>query len=340
MKKNKKYTTLILSTIVIVIAILFGFLNNRNNKNEVELEEVVLNEVVRSVFYVPQYVALSEGYFKDNGLEVKLITGNGADKSMTSLITGESDIILAGPESSMYLKVNDEAKEVINIAQLTNRAGNFLIARDEVDTFNWEDVKGKTIIGGRPGGIPEITLEYILKENNLEPFKDVEIVTNIDFTATAGAFATGTFDYTVEFEPNATIMENEGYGKVVASLGVDGGEIPYTSYITTNKYAKENEETLIKFLTAMKEAQIFIQDNTSEEIVDSIIIYFDNIPKEDLIKIIDRYKEQDTWNEELYCDIEGYKKLQNILIDAGTLEKEIDLETLINNSFIDKVGDE
>ncbi len=188
-RENQIY--LICLGMIIAIA---GYLAFDASRKPVETQKVVLNEVVHSVFYAPQYVALAEGYFEDEGLEIELITGNGADKSMTSLLTGTSDIILAGAESSMYVKAEDSSKDIINIAQLTKRAGNFLIARDDTENFTWTDVKGKTIIGGRPGGMPQITLEYILKENGIDPVEDVSIITNLDFTATAGAFATG--DYT------------------------------------------------------------------------------------------------------------------------------------------------
>ncbi len=335
-KKNLVY----LAFLIVLIAVVVYFTEYKKDKTQGQLETIVLNEVVRSAFYAPQYVALSEGYFEENGLSVELITGNGADKSMTSLLTGESDIILAGAESSMYIKAGDSSKDVVNIAQLTKRAGNFLIARDETTSFTWADVKGKTIIGGRPGGMPEIMLEYILKSNGIDPVNDVNIVTNLDFTATAGAFAAGDYDYTVEFEPNATKIEGEGYGKVVASLGVDGGEVPYTSYITTNSFAETNSDTVVNFLTAVKQGQEFIDTHTSEEVANSILIYFDNITKNQLINVIERYRSQDTWNKTLTCNEESYSKLEEILIDAGTLSGEVDLKTLIDNQYVDMIGGE
>ncbi len=298
---------------------------------------IVLNEVVHSVFYAPQYIALANGYFEENGLDVELITGNGADKSMTSLITGESQIILAGAESSMYIQANQDnkdGKDVVNFMQLTKRAGNFLVARDKTDNFKWEDVKGKTIIGGRVGGMPEITLEYILKQQGIDPVKDVNIITNLDFTATVGAFATGDYDYTVEFEPNATKLEKEGYGTVVASLGVDGGEIPYTSYITTREFADGNQETIVSFIKSINQAHEFIAANDSKTIAKVVSPYFENISVEDMTSIIERYKQQDTWNTALGCNVDSYKKLIEMLYDAGTLQSEIDLDKLIDNSYI------
>lgn len=305
-----------------------------------ELDKIVLNEVVHSVFYAPLYVALSNGYFEENGIEVTLVTGNGADKSMTSLLTGESNIILAGAESSMYIESDETSKDLINVAQLTKRAGNFLLAKEETSTFTWNDVKGKTIIGGRPGGMPEITLEHILREHGIDPVKDVTIITNLDFTATAGAFATGDYDYTVEFEPNATKIENQGYGTVVASLGVDGGTIPYTSFITTTEYADNNEKSIVKFLTAIQQAIIFIEENPTEDVAKSVTPYFDNISVDEMTKIIERYKTQDTWNKELYCNEDSYIKLEKLLIEAGTLNKEILINNLITNKYVDLIGGE
>ncbi len=310
---------------------------------ETELTPIVLNEVVHSVFYAPMYVALNNGYFEENGLDVELITGNGADKSMTSLITGESQIILAGAESSMYIQANEnnpDGKDVVNFMQLTKRAGNFLVAKDGTENFKWEDVKGKTIIGGRVGGMPQITLEYVLKENGIDPVKDVTIISNLDFTATVGAFATGEYDYTVEFEPNATKLEKEGYGTVVASLGVDGGEIPYTSFITTREFAEGNEEVMISFIKSMNQALEYIEENDSKTVAKAVNPYFESISLEDMTSIVDRYKQQDTWNKELACDVESYNKLIGMLKDAGTLQNDVDLEKLIDNSYVDKAKGE
>ncbi|MCT4542382.1 MAG: ABC transporter substrate-binding protein, partial [Vallitalea sp.] len=225
----------LINLVVLIVVVMSTLISGCNNNKD--LTTVRLNEVVHSIFYAPQYVAIEKGFFKEEGLDVDLTTGWGADKSMTALISNNADIAFMGPEASIY--VYNEGKEdfVINFAQLTQRAGNFLIGRTN-EPFNWENVKGKTIIGGRPGGMPEMVLEYILKMNNIEPFKDVEILTNIDFTATAGSFIGGTGDYTAEFEPSASKLENEGEGYVQTSLGVDSGMIPYTCYMAEKSYIK------------------------------------------------------------------------------------------------------
>lgn len=347
------------AVLIIVGAVLLGLSSKIRNENvaddknsevtnsekvekveKVEKDKIVLNEVVHSVFYAPLYVALSNGYFEENGIEVTLITGNGADKSMTSLITGESNIILAGAESSMYIESDENAKDLVNVAQLTKRAGNFLLAKEETKVFSWSDVKGKTIIGGRPGGMPEIILESILRQHGIDPEKDVTIITNLDFTATSGAFATGDYDYTVEFEPNATKIENQGYGTVVASLGVDGGTIPYTSFITTADYAENNEESIVRFLTAIQQGIAFIEENSTEDVAKSVTPYFDNISVDEMTKIIERYKTQDTWNKELYCNEDSYIKLEKLLIEAGTLSKEVPINDLITNKYVELIGGE
>lgn len=186
---------------------------------ETELATVRLNEVVHSIFYAPQYVALELGYFEEQGLDVELSVGQGADKSMTALLSDSADIALLGTEAGIY--VYNEGKEgyVKSFAQLTQRAGNFIVSRENEPNFEWADLKGKTIIGGRPGGMPELILEYVLEENELEIGKDIEIINNIAFTSTSGAFVGDVGDYTAEFEPVASTLEEQGNGYVVASLG-------------------------------------------------------------------------------------------------------------------------
>ncbi len=342
-KQKNIYGIFLALSLTIILATTFLYKiyesNPNNKKNDEPLETIILNEVVHSVFYAPQYVALANGYFEEQGLSIKLITGNGADKSMTSLLTGESHIILAGPESSIYIQANKDGKEIVNVAQLTKKAGNFLLAKNPTDKFNWNDVKGKTIIGGRPGGIPQITLEYILTSNGIDPVNDVNIITNLDFTATSGAFATGEYDYTVEFEPNATALEAGGYGKVVASLGVDGGEIPFTSYIVTKEFAVNNKDIISKFLDAIAKGQQFVENNSARDVAKVINQFFETIPEDQLSIIIDRYKKQNTWNVEMYCDYESYEKLETMLISAGTLDKKVDLVELIDNSYINTGGE-
>ena len=184
---------------------------------------VTLNEVAHSIFYAPQYVAIENGYFEDKGIDLTLVTGFGADKVMTAVLSGEADIGFMGSESSIYTYQEGANDVIVNFAQLTQRAGNFLVAREEMPDFSWDDLKGKDVLGGRKGGMPEMVFEYILKQNGLDPAKDVKINQSIDFGATAAAFSGQQADFTVEFEPGATLLEQKGSGYVVASLGVDSG---------------------------------------------------------------------------------------------------------------------
>jgi NitT/TauT family transport system substrate-binding protein len=251
---------------------------------------------------------------------------------MTALISNNADIAFMGPESSIY--VFNEGKEdyVINFAQLTQRSGNFLIGRTD-DEFTMDNLKGKTIIGGRPGGMPQMVLEYILKKNNIKPFEDVEIITNIDFTATAGSFIGGTGDYTAEFEPSASKIENEGKGHVVASLGVESGLIPYTAYMAEKSYIKANPEIIQKFTNAIYKSQLWVDEHTPEEIAEVIKPQFKDTDIELLIQIVKRYKDQDTWRKDPYFEKAGFELLQNILDSSGELEKEVNYNDIVTTEF-------
>ena len=232
-----------------------------------ELTEVTLNEVAHSIFYAPQYVAIEEGYFEEEGLKIDLVNGFGADKVMTAVISGEADIGFMGAEASVYAYQEGATDPVVNFAQLTQRAGNFLVAREEMPDFQWSDLKGKKVLGGRKGGMPEMVFEYILRKNGIDPQKDLTIDQSIDFGSTAAAF-TGddSAEFTVEFEPSATALEQEGAGYVVASLGVDSGYVPYTSYSAKTSYMEEHPEVIQKFTNGLQKGMEYVQTHTPAEI--------------------------------------------------------------------------
>lgn len=306
-------------------------------EEEKNLISVRFNEVVHSIFYAPQYVAIEKGFFKEEGLKLKLTTGWGADKSMTSLLSNNADIAFMGPEACIY--VYNEGKEdyPVIFAQLTQRAGNFLIARNEDPDFKWNKVKGKTIIGGRKGGMPQMVLEFILKKHNINPYTDVKLITNIDFTATAGSFSSGSGDYTVEFEPTATILENEGQGKVVTSLGVDSGLIPYTTYMAKKSFIKNNPEIIEKFTRAIYKGQKWVVQHSPEEIAKVVKPQFPEINKKQLVQIITRYKNQETWRHDPNCPKDSFDLLQNILKEAQELKEFVSYENIVDTSFAKKV---
>lgn len=330
--KNKKWISLATAVVLAVTALPLGVFAAK--KDEAKLAKVTLNEVAHSIFYAPQYVAIEEGYFKDEGLDMTLITGFGADKTMTAVISGEADIGFMGAEASIYAYQEGATDPVVNFAQLTQRAGNFLVAREEMPDFKWEDLKGKKVLGGRKGGMPEMVFEYILKQNGLDPQKDLSIDQSIDFGATAAAF-TGddSADFTVEFEPSATALEKQGKGYVVASLGVDSGYVPYTSYSAKTSYMKKNPDIMQKFTNALQKGMDYVQSHTPEEIAEVIKPQFPETELDTVTTIVKRYYDQDTWKENLVFGQDGFELLQDILEDAGELKERTPYAELVNTKF-------
>ncbi len=295
--------------------------------------EVVLNEVAHSIFYAPMYVAIEEGYFEDNGIDLTLVTGFGADKTMTAVLTGEADIGFMGCESTVYTYAGGTEDYVVNFAQLTQRAGNFLVSREPVENFSWDMLKGKNVLGGRAGGMPEMVFEYILVKNKIDPVTEVKIDQSIDFGSTAAAFSSGQGDFTVEFEPHATALEQKGEGYVVASLGEDSGYVPYTSFSAKKSYLEENKEVVQAFTDALQEGMNYVQDHTPEEIAKVIAPQFPETDLETLTTIVERYYNQDTWKENLIFEEDAFTLLQNILEMSGALEKRVPYEDLVNTEF-------
>ena len=295
---------------------------------------VRLNEVVHSVFYAPQYVALANGYFEDEGLTIELSVGNGADKSMTALLSDSADIALLGTEAGIYVINEGRENSVKAFAQLTQRAGNFLISRTDGENFDWESLRGKSVIGGRKGGMPELVLEYVLKQKGLE--NDVEIINNISFESTAGAFAADVGDFTVEFEPTATSLEQESVGYVAASLGTECGFVPYTVYMASSEYMEENPDIIQKFTNAVYRGQLWTENHTSGEIAEVIQSYFPENDVETLAGIIERYKSQDTWRATPVYSEEDFELFEDIMEEGGELTRRVAFDELIDNSFAQK----
>lgn len=309
-------------------------------KKDDDLIDVSLNEVAHSIFYAPMYVAFEEGYFEDEGLNVDLVNGLGADKTMTALLSGEADVGFMGSEASIYV-YNEGAKDyALNFAQLTQRAGNFLVARnsnEEIsEDFDWNQLQGKTVIGGRVGGMPQMVFEYILKNNNIDPTVDLNIIQNIDFGITAQSFASGTGDYTVEFEPHATGLEEEGTGKVVASLGVDSGKVPYTAFCARKSYIEENPEVVQGFTNAIQKGMDYVATHSVDEIAQTIHPQFPETNIDTVKKIVERYYNQDTWKEDTIFEEESLNLLQDILDEAGELSQRVPYEDIVITDFSKK----
>lgn len=318
---------------VICLCSLLACLCTGCQKEANNLTKVTLNEVAHSIFYAPQYVAIEMGYFEEEGIDLNLVTGFGADKTMSALVAGEADIGFMGSESSIYLYNQGAEDYAVNFAQLTQRAGNFLVSREPEEDFQWSDLIGHEIIGGRPGGMPQMVLEYILKLNNINPDTDVSLVQNIDFGNTSGAFAGGTGDYTVEFEPSATALEQEGAGYVVASLGVDSGYVPYTAYCAKQSYMEANPDIIQHFTNALQKGMDYVNTHSAEEIAEIIAPQFAETDLDTLTTIVERYAAQDTWKDNLIFEEDSFLLLENILKEAGELDAYVPYDALINTDY-------
>lgn len=329
----KKVIISLVVILVIVLAIVGIFYAKNKNSDEANLQTVKLSEVTRSIFYAPQYVALSKGFFEEEGLKIELSTAQGADDVMTSVLANQSDIGFAGPEASVY--VYNEGKEDYTevFAQLTKRDGSFLVSRNENSDFKWTDVKGSTIIPGRKGGVPYMTLRYVLNKYGINPETDAVLDDSISFDLMAGAFSAGNADYVSLFEPTASATENAGKGYIVASIGKETDELPYTAYFAKKSYIETNSDIIQKFTNAIYKGQKWVQSHSTEEVADAIIDYFPDTDRDLLITVLNRYKEIDVWSETPYLSEEGFDLLQTIIQDAGELKEKAPYEKIINNSF-------
>ena len=338
--KKKAISALLAAALIIGLLPACSTKENYDSEDttSVQMTEVTLNEVAHSIFYAPQYVAMEEGYFADEGIDLKLVTGFGADKVMTAVLSGEADIGFMGSESSIYTYQEGANDVIVNFAQLTQRAGNFLVARKEMPDFTWDDLKGKNVLGGRKGGMPEMVFEYILKENGIDPSKDLDIDQSIDFGSTAAAFSGGQGDFTIEFEPGATTLELEDAGYVVASLGVDSGYVPYTAYSAKSSFMDKNPEIIQKFTNALQKGMDYVQDHTPEEIAQVIAPQFKETDLNTITTIVKRYYEQDTWKENLVFEKESFELLQDILESAGELKERVPYDELVTTKYAEKAA--
>ena len=329
--------------IIILIAVIIGIItavviniNKNSTKDENGTKLVRLNEVTRSVFYAPQYVAIAQGYFKEKGIEVEITTGQGADKVMTAVLAGQSDIGFAGPEASIYVYNEGKEDHTQVFAQLTKRDGSFLVARDKTDEFDWNQLKGKTVIPGRKGGVPYMTFEYVLKQKGINPSTDVNLDDSISFDLMAGAFAGGNAEYVTLVEPTASMTEEQGAGYIVASVGAEAGEIPYTAYFAKKSYIAKNEELIQNFTDAIYKGQKWTQEHSAKEIAELIKDFFPSTDVKMLENSIQRYKDIDAWNKTPVLTEEAFNKLQDVIEEAGELEKRADYEKVVNNKYAEQ----
>ncbi len=335
MKRNWLILGIIL---IIVVVIISGIYLVKNNKKSEEKNQLVkVSEVTRSVFYAPQYVAIENGYFKDNGIDLELTTGGGADTVMTAVLSNQVDIGFAGPEASIY--VYNEGKEDYTqvFAQMTKKDGSFLVAKEDTKDFKWEDLKGKTIIPGRKGGVPYMTLEYVLKKNGLDPKKDLKLDDSIKFDLMAGAFTSGEAEYVTLFEPTASLTEKEKKGYIVTSVGKEAGDIPYTAYFAKKSYISKNEDLIQNFTNAIYKGEQWVKNHTAEEIAKKILGYFPGTEEGLIVEAVKSYKEIDAWNESPVLKKESFDRLQDVISLAGELDKKVPFEKIVNNKYSENV---
>jgi NitT/TauT family transport system substrate-binding protein len=334
----KKWLKISFSLLLIsVLMISLAACNSDSGTKTKKLEKVRIAEVTRSIFYAPQYVALAKGFFKDEGLDVTLTTTPGGDKTMTTLLSGGADIALVGSETSIYVYAQGSNDPVINFAQLTQTDGTFLVARNKIDNFSWDMLKGKTFLGQRKGGMPQMVGEFVLKNHGIDPHKDLNLIQNIDYANIANAFASGTGEFVQLFEPTASIFEKQGKGYIVASFGKESGHVPYTTFMAKQSYLKKHSDTVDKFTRAIYKAQQWVQTHSAEEIAKTVTAYFPDTDLDIMTTVVERYKSQGSFATDPILDEEEWKNLQNIMKEAGELPKEVNHKTLVNTEFAEKV---
>ena len=327
---KKKIMIFILGGILIfIIAALVLFDLNKGDSKEEKRQKITLAEVTHSIFYAPQYVAIEQGYFEEVGIDVELILTSGADKVTAAVLSKDADIGFCGSEGTIYVYNGGEKDYLKTFAQLTQKDGSFLVSREKIKDFKLEDLEGKTVLGGRAGGMPEMTLEYALKQNGIDPKKDVEIDTSVDFAAMGGAFIGGQGDFVTLFEPNALEIEKEGYGYVVASIGELGGVVPYTSYSARISFLEENKELINNFTKAIQKGIDYVHNHTDEEVAKAIINQFPDTSLEDIAKVVKRYRDIDAWPKTTDFSEDSFNHLQDIMIDNGAIDKKVPYDKLM-----------
>ena len=302
-----------------------------------DLRTVTLNEVTRSVFYAPLYTACSMGFFEEEGLEVDIVTGGGSDASMTALLSGEADVALMGPETGIYVVNQGKEDHPMIVAQLTKRDGSFLLGREADKGFDFEKLRGKSVIGGRPGGMPYMTLLYVLRNHGLEPGKDVEVISNIQFNLMGGAFESGTGDYVTLFEPTASAFEAEGKGHIVTNMGLESGEVPYTTFMVRQQTIADEPEFVESFVRAIYRAQNWVWAASDEEVAAAMQNYFPDTDLATLASVAKSYRATDSWTKVPTMTEDAFTRLQDILEGAGELSARIQLDELVDNSFGENV---
>lgn len=324
MKKYVIFITVVMFLLVIILPLIF-----KNTTNNNKMTKIRVAEVTHSLFYTPMYVADALGYFEDEGLDVEIVLTSGANNVAAAVMSGDVEIGFCGSEQSLYVYNEGADDYLINFAGMTKRDGSFLVAREPISNFDLNDISGE-ILGGRIGGMPAMTLNYTLYENKIE---DLKVNVNFDFAALSGAFIGGNGDYVTLFEPNALGLEKEGYGYVVASIGELGGEVPYTAFNALKSYIKENPDVIEKFTRAIQKGLDYTFKTDSKTLANLLIEYFPDTSIEDMEKVIERYRSIDAWYKTTYISKEGFEHMQDIVEYNGFLDKRVDYNTVVDNTY-------
>ena len=327
----KKKISMLAAVLCLGMLFLFSACGKDTDTNTIRV-----NEVTHSVFYAPFYVAMEEGYFAEEGLEIELINGGGSDNSMTALLTGAADVALLGPETAVYVKNEGREDHAVIIAQLTQADGSFLLGKEPEDDFQWENLAGKSIIGGRTGGMPEMMLEYVLKQHGLTPNVDLTVRTDVDFDLMGGAFLAGEDDYVTLFEPSASMMEKENQGYIVASLGEAAGKVPYTCFMMLKSELQANPELAEAFVRAVYRGQQYVNTHSAEEIANAIAGCFPDNDVELLTAVAENYLEIGVWKDNPILEEEDYAHLLDIIMEAGVIDHAPELEEITNRRIAEQ----
>jgi NitT/TauT family transport system substrate-binding protein len=292
-----------------------------------------INEVTHSVFYAPLYLAESLGYFEDEGIKIQLTNGGGADSTMAAILSDSADIGFCGPEAAIYVNVGGSTDTPYVFGQLTKRDGSFLVGRVKQDNFDWSALSGKEILAGRYGGVPAMVFEYTLKNLGIE----ANLNYDVSFNMMTSAFQGGVADYCTMFEPTASQFEESGNGYILASVGQQSGEIPYTCFIAKDSYIKANSTKIEGFLRAVTRAIKYVNETDSQTVASYLVSYFDGTGKDALATSIERYKSIDAWVTNMALERQAFERLQDIIESCGQLDERVEYSSMVTTTIADSV---
>ena len=299
---------------------------------------IKLSEVTHSTFYAPLYVAINMGFFEEEGLSIQLTSGEGADKVMASITSKSVDIGLMGPEAVIYCHLNNQKDYPVVFGQLTKRDGAFLVSKVNYENFDWSMVKGKRLLAGRKGGVPAMTLQYVLNQNGVET-NELNFDTSVSFANMAGVFqADDSVDFTTLFEPTASEVVSAGMGYIVASIGTDSGEVPYTAFATSKSFLEEKPEKVKKFLRAVTKGYEYVKNNDSSSVALALAPSFPGISENSLKITIESYLAIDAWSSTPVMSEESFNRLQDIMENAGELTSRVEFSKVVDNTYAIEVS--